>query len=297
MEPIPFPKLTTRALLLSILALSVGLNLLVSVLGALQLLPISVQDPILALGLYTAICLGLCGVVLGLGQRRHLRLAYLFGPRPTWRQFQLGVGLAVPVFVFSVGAFQLSYGLLAWVAPQFVETSLEQTLLLSSQQTAGPSLYRGLTVVSAVVVAPVAEELLFRGILLHRWSRKWGLGWGIGLTSLGFGLLHNNPVGLAVFGLIMALLYLQSRSLVLPMVAHGANNALALAIDAATATPSRLSLDPLDALDTLDALRANWWLGGLCVVLAGPWLGYVVWRWWPRAGHPLPYQANQMPRP
>jgi len=293
MSPIPFPNLTTRALVVSGLAMSVGLNLLVSILGVLQMLPISGQDPILALGVYIAICLGLCWVVLGLGKRRHLRLAYLLGPRPTWRQLQLSVALAVPLFVFSVGAFQLSYGLLAWVAPQFVETTLEQTLLLSPQQTDWPRLYQGLTVVAAVVVAPVAEELLFRGILLHRWSRKWGLGWGIGLTSLGFGLLHNNPVGLTLFGLVMALLYLHSRSLVLPMVAHGANNALVLAIDAATVAPSRLALD---TLDPLAALQANWWLGGLCVALAGPWLGYVVGCWWPWAGHPLPYRANQMPR-
>src|SRR5438309_1143276 len=39
----------------------------------------------------------------------------------------------------------------------------------------GPSSPEALiTVVGMVIAAPFAEELVFRGILLHRWSRKWG---------------------------------------------------------------------------------------------------------------------------
>jgi len=67
---------------------------------------------------------------------------------------------------------------------------------------------------ATVFVAPVAEELLFRGYLLNLWMRRWGTWTGIVLSSLVFGLAHFQfAVFAAVAGVFFALVYLRFGSL------------------------------------------------------------------------------------
>ena len=81
---------------------------------------------------------------------------------------------------------------------------------------------------AAIVLAPIGEEILFRG-LLYRTLRD--NGWpkaALLLSSLIFGLIHFNPmalVPLAYFALLLALLYEKTGSLLAPMAAHAAFNA------------------------------------------------------------------------
>ena len=80
----------------------------------------------------------------------------------------------------------------------------------------------------AIVIAPVVEEVLFRGVFIGRWALKWGLGTAIVVTAVVFGICHLiNTAGATAMGLITALLYLQSRTLIVPMVFHAANNLIA----------------------------------------------------------------------
>lgn len=86
--------------------------------------------------------------------------------------------------------------------------------------------YNLLTVLSGVFWAPLAEELCFRGIFLHRLTVKWNLREAIILSSLIFGLLHGLSIGAVVFGLVMSLVYLESGSLRLTICLHAIHNAL-----------------------------------------------------------------------
>ena len=168
-----------------------------------------------------------------------------------------------------------------------IPRTLHQSLLLSPDQVTAPGLYNGLVLFSVVVVAPITEEFIFRGVLLHRWGVKWGIRPAIVMTSILFGMLHSNLVGLFVFGVVMALLYLSTRSLLVPMVAHALNNAIASSIDFLTAQPTA------NTLTTLAEFRANWWLGLVCLLVSAPWvLRYVAYHW-PDAQTPLPYFTNQ----
>ena len=78
------------------------------------------------------------------------------------------------------------------------------------------------------VLAPLVEELVFRGILLHRAARRFGVVRGLLATALLFGVLHINPVGLFAFGLLLGATALQTRSLWLTTFAHMVNNAVPL---------------------------------------------------------------------
>jgi membrane protease YdiL (CAAX protease family) len=79
-----------------------------------------------------------------------------------------------------------------------------------------------------VLVAPVAEELLFRGYLMNLWISRWGLWAGVLLSSLVFGLFHVERVAFAApLGIIFALVYLRYDSLWPGIALHASYNLLA----------------------------------------------------------------------
>jgi membrane protease YdiL (CAAX protease family) len=86
---------------------------------------------------------------------------------------------------------------------------------------------------SVVVVAPVTEELFFRGFLHRGWALSWlGVSGTIVLTSALWAVLHQqyNVFGILlifVMGLIFGWLRQRSGSTLLPMVLHTLNNLLA----------------------------------------------------------------------
>lgn len=76
-----------------------------------------------------------------------------------------------------------------------------------------------------VVAAPIVEEFLFRGILLHNRIQKSGIFWGVLFSSFIFGMLH--PLTFAssfVAGLFFSYLYLYYRNIWIPIFAHAAMN-------------------------------------------------------------------------
>src|SRR5690606_28853719 len=75
--------------------------------------------------------------------------------------------------------------------------------------------------IALVVIAPVVEELLFRGVLLPGLARSYGERIGLVLSALFFGLLHGRPAEAVVAfaaGLVLGALRLRSRS-ILPCIA------------------------------------------------------------------------------
>lgn len=92
-------------------------------------------------------------------------------------------------------------------------------------------------VLVVVSLGPMVEELLFRGVLLSALLQRWGSTAAIGLSSLAFALAHLPGLGWQVFALpdllllalALAWLRLRSGSIWPGVVAHGANNLLAVA--------------------------------------------------------------------
>jgi membrane protease YdiL (CAAX protease family) len=88
---------------------------------------------------------------------------------------------------------------------------------------------RVILAVVTIAFAPVAEELLFRGVL-YRWIRQFGFPkLALWVTSLLFSAVHFNVatfVPLAVFSLGLTLLYQRQGNLLAPITAHACFNAL-----------------------------------------------------------------------
>jgi CAAX protease family protein len=94
-------------------------------------------------------------------------------------------------------------------------------------------------VVIVVVLAPIIEELFFRGLLLRSIDRRFGPRWALWGSSLVFGLVHLQLLqlpALVLFGLVAGVLAQRSGRLGPGIWAHMAFNAVATAtllVDAA----------------------------------------------------------------
>jgi membrane protease YdiL (CAAX protease family) len=98
-----------------------------------------------------------------------------------------------------------------------------------AEHASRPSGAAGLFVlVSSVVVAPIAEELVFRGFLLNLWRHRWGLKWGIVLSSLAFGAAHfQYTLFAAAMGMLFCLVYLRFGTLWQGTILHSLYNLVA----------------------------------------------------------------------
>lgn len=94
----------------------------------------------------------------------------------------------------------------------------------------GGFLYNLFTFISVVILAPIFEELIFRGMILQVLS-KYNKVFAILVTSLLFGLLHLNmtqAVPAFFMSLILCYMCLKTDSLLVTILAHAGNNLLAL---------------------------------------------------------------------
>ena len=87
--------------------------------------------------------------------------------------------------------------------------------------------------ISAVVLAPIAEEWLFRGALFRRLLGHLGRPFAYVASALGFAAIHNNPAGFVIYlwlGLVFAVALDRTGRLASPIAVHVANNAFAFAL-------------------------------------------------------------------
>ena len=86
--------------------------------------------------------------------------------------------------------------------------------------------------ISVGLLVPLAEEVLFRGVL-YAWLRRWGVPAAVVVSALVFGLFHGLNVvffvGL-VIGALNALVYEKSGSLWPAVISHAVNNSAAVVL-------------------------------------------------------------------
>jgi len=85
--------------------------------------------------------------------------------------------------------------------------------------------------VLVVVVAPLTEELLFRGLILRGFLSRYTMRKAVLASAILFGIFHLNPwqfLGAAIMGVLFAWLFVRTRSLLPCFFGHALNNALPL---------------------------------------------------------------------
>jgi membrane protease YdiL (CAAX protease family) len=136
------------------------------------------------------------------------------------------------------------------------------------------------TVLVVAFLAPVAEEMLFRGALFRKWRLRLGPGKAAVLTSVLFGLVHSSSPTAALSALSMAVLYTTTRTIWAPVAAHAINNLIAVTLGHSA------RLLPVGVLEAAADRRLQ--LAFLAAGLLGTlWLVRFLWRGWHTLGDPV----------
>jgi len=109
--------------------------------------------------------------------------------------------------------------------------------------TTAPLWFKGWLILTAVAVAPLVEEVVFRGVFFPALARHRGIPAAVVLVSMLFALIHGHPpaaLPLFIVGSTLATAYLYTGSLLVPIFIHAIFNAVnlaALLLSGVTYTP------------------------------------------------------------
>jgi len=106
-----------------------------------------------------------------------------------------------------------------------------QPLTSSTVDATQQPILEGLVILTGVVLAPLVEELLFRGVLYQALRRRMPVGSAALVSALIFALMHFNLllfIPLTLMGLVFALVYERSGSLIPTILVHACNNGIIL---------------------------------------------------------------------
>lgn len=139
-----------------------------------------------------------------------VKLNRIFGVKSIIAAFGMAIG-----FYFAINAVLILIGMLF---PQVIEN------YNSTMETVGLGTDPVLTIVYAILLGPVIEELVFRGVVFS-FLEKAGIKPGIiiGVTGLLFGLVHIYPIQVvyaAALGTFLGFMRYKYRSILITIVAH-----------------------------------------------------------------------------
>ncbi|HEX6844225.1 MAG TPA: type II CAAX endopeptidase family protein [Actinomycetota bacterium] len=171
-------------------------------------------------------------------------LSWLGRRSPDWRdrvRVRFDRGEAVRGFLLGIVLYPavalVALVVVQWVMERFTGGDVEPPDQLPEGLSPG---FKALTVVLVVVIAPVVEELFYRGVLYRSVRDRYGVTWGLVVSSLLFGLAHYVPASAAdvlllqavmvATGLGLAAIYEWRGSLVANVFAHAAFNAIGVVL-------------------------------------------------------------------
>lgn len=246
------------------------------------------EDPLLTY-IFSIFFFGLfCGCLLLLFKPYQVQPKFLIGTTPKHYNWLFLLVLAIFLILFSLGSALTSYAAIYAFFPEWMDDFLQSIAAQEESVSRFPMTSDIIEVIVLIIVAPITEEFIFRGVLLHRWVTKWGLWTGIILSSLLFGIGHVNPVGLTMVGVVLCVLYFKTNSLLIPIIAHALNNSTVVLLrfisESSTLAESEQSVQEM---------FTDWQSGLVLIVVSAPFLFYYLYKNFPSLGSPLPYLANQ----
>jgi len=134
-----------------------------------------------------------------------------------------------PFDIVAVAVFNLAVGILSILVIIYSVQLLSDNSLadvLGSQ----PSSLIGLLVagIMATIIAPISEEIVFRGWLFNALKRKMQVWPALILSSIAFSAIHPSLSSITtfLFGVCVAIAYYKTQNLWVPIIIHSLNNFL-----------------------------------------------------------------------
>jgi len=137
-----------------------------------------------------------------------------------WVNVWIGLGAAAVLL-------PISHGIEAVLVRQFGPSTFWHPKEQIARQSRGAHDLT-LLLLSSAVLAPISEEVFFRGFTFYTFKRRYGTVRAAALSSALFTVLHLDPLWfppIYCVGVVLAFLYDWRQSLVAPMIAHAAFNA------------------------------------------------------------------------
>jgi CAAX protease family protein len=127
-------------------------------------------------------------------------------------------------------ALYVAFWIVAFALEQIFGKPPEQQLVTDLKAEQSFAILAGYAVLTCIV-APICEEIFFRGFVFTTFARRLGPAWGAVLAGGIFGLIHApNPVlgliALGVLGVALCLLYWTTQSIIPCMALHALNNSI-----------------------------------------------------------------------
>ena len=134
------------------------------------------------------------------------------------------LGLTVVLMAFSLSVFWLMLRALHIVTPSAVGFFFQTAPL--------PEEVWYLVSLSLIIgiIGPIAEEFVFRGLILTQLVARFGMWSGVGLSSFLFGIFHIGFFGSFMFAVLASFLYLKTHNLLIPILLHIFNNMIVVAL-------------------------------------------------------------------
>lgn len=193
-----------------------------------------------------------------------------FFDKPTsipWRLILIATAMGM---IFSFGVSFVQFYILAQLIPDFLVDLLSDGNVIDMSTT----FTKILSVISACIFAPIMEEVIFRGFFLNRMAYKWGVKRAIIISSLIFGFGHVDIIGAFLFGVVMSLLYIKTKSLWTNIIVHALNNTVVSIIQFTDSSAQ----EPVNIAE-LQA-QSNLWIGLIIIVISLLWLVPFIRRNW-----------------
>lgn len=189
------------------------------------------------------------------------------------------VFLSILLLCFSLGIGLFTYYLSSLVNPYFLRQMMKPEPLISPY----------LDYILAIVIAPIVEEIFFRGYLLHRLSIKWGVRKALIISALIFALLHLdlNIIGRLVMGMSMAILYIKTKTLIASIISHSLYNGILFLMKD---WGKIFGVQRVAPVITFKETQEGYLAAGLVLLLLSlPWMIRYLYKNWPRDEWQLPY--------
>ncbi|HJP71839.1 MAG TPA: type II CAAX endopeptidase family protein [Candidatus Limnocylindria bacterium] len=140
----------------------------------------------------------------------------------------------------KAAALGVAWGVAAWVVSTvligIVAVLLQQIGMEPEPQAAERAielLNPVLVAIAIVVVAPIAEEIFFRGVVFNAWLREGGRRFAFVGSALLFAIIHVSLLSLLpifALGLMLAWIYDRTGTLVAPIAMHATVNGISVAL-------------------------------------------------------------------
>lgn len=144
-----------------------------------------------------------------------------------------------PNATYAIGA-GVGWGLLAWLGAAVVSVAVAALLELAGLEVEPQVAEQAIAVVepwlvilAVVILAPIAEEVFFRGVVFNAWLRERGRRWAFIGSSVMFAVIHASLVAVIpifLLGLALAWIYQRTGNLLAPIAMHATFNAISVAL-------------------------------------------------------------------